>query len=139
MQAPSAGNQQPWEFIVVQDKNTLEKLSRLSPYAKPAARAPLALVLLANKEVLRFPEYWEQDMSAATQNALLEAVELGLGTVWLGVAPDKDRMDYVKELFNLPEEIKPFCVLAIGYPASGQENKFIDRYDESRVRYEKWA
>ena len=77
MQAPSAGNQQPWEFIVVQNKNTLEKLSHLSPYAKPVARAPLALVLLANMEGLRFPENWEQDMSAATQNILLEAVELG--------------------------------------------------------------
>lgn len=139
MQAPSAGNQQPWEFIVVQNKNTLEKLSHLSPYAKPVARAPLALVLLANMEGLRFPENWEQDMSAATQNILLEAVELGLGAVWLGVAPNKDRMDYVKKLFNLPEKVKPFCVLAIGYPALGQENKFIDRYDESRVRYEKWS
>lgn len=138
MQAPSAGNQQPWEFIVVQDKNTLEKLAGVSPYAKPVANAPLAFVLLANGEGLRFPEYWEQDLSAATQNILLQAVELGLGAVWLGVAPVKERMDYLKDLFNLPEKVKPFCVIALGYPAAGQENKFVDRYDAKRVHYEKW-
>lgn len=138
MQAPSAGNQQPWEFIVVQDKTTLEKLGGLSPYAKPAAKAPLAFVLVAREEGLRFPEYWEQDMSAATQNILLEAVELGLGAVWLGAAPVKERMDYLREMFNLPEKIKPFCVIALGYPAPGQENRFVDRFEASRVHYEKW-
>ena len=67
MQAPSAGNQQPWEFIIVENKETLKKLSNVSPFSKMLAAAPLAIVLLANKNNMRYPEYWQQDMAAATQ------------------------------------------------------------------------
>lgn len=138
MQAPSAGNQQPWEFIVVQEKYNLKKLSEMSPYSKLIADASLAFVLLANEERMKFPENWQQDMGAATQNILLEAVELGLGAVWLGVAPLEDRVNYVKNMFDLQDILKPYCVIALGYPSEGQENKFIDRYDETRVHFEKF-
>lgn len=87
MQAPSAGNQQPWEFIVIQDKENLKKLSGMSPYSKLIMNAPLTFVLLGNKDKMKFPENWQQDMGASAENILLEAVELGLGAVWLGVAP----------------------------------------------------
>ncbi|WP_432663867.1 nitroreductase family protein [Wukongibacter baidiensis] len=137
MQAPSAGNQQPWEFIVVQNKEMLKNLSMMSPYAGMVAEAPLAIVLLGNKDYMKYPENWEQDMGAATQNLLLQAVELDLGAVWLGVAPLEERMDYVNRLFNLSENIMPYCVVPIGYP-KGQENKMIDRFDEERVHYEKY-
>lgn len=138
MQAPSAGNQQPWEFIVVEEKESLRKLSLTSQYSKLVADAPLALVLLANEKSMRFPQNWQQDLSAATQNILLEAVDLGLGAVWIGVAPDQDRMNYVAETFKLPEYIKPFCLIALGYPADGQENVFVDRFDETKVHYERY-
>lgn len=138
MQAPSAGNQQPWEFIVVQGKESLKALSLTSQYSKLVAEAPLAIVLLANEKGMRFPQNWEQDMSAAAQNILLKAVDLELGAVWIGVAPDKDRMSYVAGMFNLPEKVKPFCIIAIGYPADGQENVFVDRFDETKVHYERY-
>ncbi len=138
MQAPSAGNQQPWEFIVVQEKDNLKKLSKMSPYSKFIKDAPVAFVLIANEERMKFPEHWQQDMGAAAQNILLEAVELELGAVWVGVAPLEDRVNYVKNMFNLRETLKPYCVIALGYPAEGQENKFIDRYDETRVHFEKF-
>lgn len=138
MQAPSAVNQQPWEFIVVRKKELLDKLSNMSPYSKMLASAPLALVLLGNYDRMKAKEYWQQDMGAAAENILLEATELGLGAVWLGVAPQKEREDYIKELFQLPGNIVPFCVISIGYPLKGQENKFIDRYDESRVHYDRY-
>lgn len=136
MQAPSAGNQQPWEFIVVQNKDLLNKLSGISPYSKMVTKAPLAIVLLANKNNMRFSENWQQDMGAATENLLLEAAHLGLGGVWLGVAPVEDRMNAVKKIFNLPENIFPFAVVPIGYPEA--EQRFIDRYDASRVHYDKY-
>lgn len=136
MQAPSAGNQQPWEFIVVQKRENLMKLSEMSPYAKPVKDAPLAFVLLGDVKRMMFPENWQQDMGAATENILLQAVELKLGAVCLGAAPDKDRENYLKEMFDLPKNIKPFCVIAIGYPADVQENRFIDRYDVKRVHQE---
>jgi nitroreductase len=137
MQAPSAGNQQPWEFIVVQDKENLRQLSEASQYSKLVANSPVAFVLLANGSELRFPGNWEQDMGAAAENILLEAVELGLGGVWIGIAPEEDRMNYVKKMFNLNDNLKPFCIISIGYP-DGQENKFVDRFDESRIHYEKY-
>ncbi len=138
MQAPSAGNQQPWEFLVVQEKKNLIKLSEMSPYAQLIAEAPLAFVLFANEQRIKFPENWQQDMSAATENILLQAVELDLGAVWLGVAPLEDRMKYLKEIFDLPDNIKPFAVISIGYPDDSTKNKFIDRYDQSRIHFEKF-
>ena len=138
MQAPSAGNQQPWEFLILENKETLGKLSKISPYATMLKEAPLAIIVLSNEEKMRFPEYWQQDLGAATQNILLEAVELGLGSVWLGVAPLKEREDFIKEMFNLPNEVTPFNIIVLGYPSEGQENKFVDRYDEVRVHFEEY-
>ncbi len=131
MQAPSAGNQQPWEFVVVQNEEVKEKLSTISPYAKPIKNAPLAIVLVEKTTGLNFPENSTQDMGACAQNILLEVVELGLGAVWLGVKPDEARMDIVSKTLNLPENISPFAVIAVGY--SDAENKFVDRFDETRI------
>lgn len=134
MQAPSAANQQPWEFIVVEDKESLVKVSEMSPYSGMVKEASVAFILLANENQMKFPENWQQDMSAATQNLLLEVASLELGAVWLGVAPLKERMGYLSELFKLPSYIKPFAVVPVGHPVN--ENQFIDRYDEARVHKE---
>ena len=136
MQAPSAGNQQPWEFIVLQDKDNLKRLSKMSPYSRAIADAPLAIVVLANQERMRYPENWQQDLGAATENLLLEAVELNLGAVWMGAAPLEDRMNYLKEMFNLPEKLMPYCIITVGYPEEGKGNEFVDRFDETRIHYE---
>jgi len=137
MQAPSAGNQQPWEFLVVQDSDSLAKLSKMSPYAKLVAKAPLAFVLLGNEERMRFAENWQQDMGAAAENLLLEAVEQELGAVWLGVYPIEERMSNIRQQFELPQNLQPYCVIAVGYPAEANANRFIDRYNESYIHYEK--
>lgn len=136
MQAPSAANQQPWEFIVVQNKGSLERLAGISAYSKMVSDAPLAIVLLGNEDRMRLQLHWEQDMAAATQNILLEAAHLGLGGVWLGVAPMQDRMELVSDLYGLKSKLRPFCVIPIGYPEEGQDHKLVDRYDPDRVHYE---
>jgi nitroreductase len=100
MQAPSAGNQQASEFLVVQDAAALRQLSRMSPYAGLLAKAPAAIVLLGNAQRMKFSENWEQDLGAAAENLLLEAAELGLGAVWLGVHPLSERIDAVKRSFH---------------------------------------
>ena len=137
MQAPSAMNQQPWEFIVVENKEALKQLSKVHMYAGLIENAPLAVVICGNENVMRAPEKWEQDLGAATQNLLLAATQLELGSVWIGIAPVRERMDYIKDMFNLPSNIKPYCVVAVGYPAEGHNNKFVDRYDEDKVHYVK--
>ena len=138
MQAPSAINQQPWEFLVVQDKKTLKALSLISPYAQLVAKASLAIIPLANDDRMKHSDHWQQDLAAATENIFLEAVELGLGAVWLGVAPNEERMEYLRNHFDLTPNLKPFAIISIGYPAKGNENKFVDRYDETRVHHEKY-
>lgn len=137
MQAPSAGNQQPWEFIVVENKDTLEKLSQMTPYAKPVAGSGVTFVLLANKDSLKIPTAWQQDMSAAAENMLLEATHLGLGSLWLGVSTLDSAMDYVRDLYQLSDNFLPFALIAVGYP-DGQKNEFVDRYNADKVHYEKY-
>lgn len=134
MAAPSAGNQQPWEFYVVSKKETLEALAACSPYAGCAQNAPLAIVPCCRKDAY-FPENVEMDLSAATENILLEAVELDLGAVWLGIAPLEDRMEKVVKVLDLPEYLTPFAIIPVGYPKQDavQEN----RYNEQRVHYVK--
>lgn len=138
MQAPSAGNQQPWEFIVIDNKEILDDLKNLSLYAGPIGNAPLSILAVGNKEFMKFPENWEQDLGAAVENILIQAVEEGLGAVWLGISPLEDRISYVRNLLNLPENIIPFAAVPIGYPDENQENKFLDRFDEKRVHYNKY-
>ncbi|MDH8679075.1 nitroreductase family protein [Fusibacter bizertensis] len=137
MQAPSAANQQPWEFIVVQDKEALGMLSQVSPYAKPVANSGVTFVLTANEKSLLVPTAWQQDMSASAQNLLLEATELGLGGVWFGVSTSDVVMDNVSKLYDLPSHIKPFALIAVGYP-DGQDNVFVDRYQAEKVHFDKW-
>ncbi len=137
MQAPSAANQQEWEFIVVQDKEKLGKVAEASPFAKPAAGSAVTFVLLADESKMKVPTGWEQDMGAAAENMLLEAVHLGLGGVWFGVATTDLVVENIRRLFELPENIRPFALISIGYP-DGQKNQFVDRYQADRVHYEKW-
>lgn len=137
MQAPSAHNQQPWEFIVVREKQALKNLSRATPYAKPVAGSAVTLVLLADSGRFSAPTAWEQDMGACAQNILLEAAHLELGAVWIGIATSDKSMDYISALYRLPERIKPFALIAVGHPDGGK-NEFVDRYRPERVHYEKW-
>lgn len=129
MAAPSAGNQQPWCFCVVRNREVLDKLAYASPYTKLLLGAPMAIVLMGASEGLRNPTYWEQDLSAATQNLLLEAEHLGLGAVWMGIAPGPDRMQIVREAIGTTNN--PFAIVAIGYPAEKAAPH--DRYDAKRV------
>ncbi len=133
MAAPSAGNQQPWEFYVVQSQGLLYSLSKVSPYAYPAQKAPCAIVPCYRTSALRFAPYAQIDMSACCQNLLLQAVELGLGAVWLGIAPEHDRMQMVKTILRLPEGIEPFAIIPVGYPQ--KEVRPQDRYNPHRIHF----
>ncbi len=135
MQAPSAKNQQPWEFVVVQNKEKLTELSKFSRYSSCLEGAAVGIVVLANKDRMTMPEYWQQDLGAVTQNIQLQAVELGLGSVWFGTAPSEEKMQTVRNICELGENLLPYSVLAVGYPLDENANRFIDRFDESRIKY----
>lgn len=133
MAAPSARNQQPWEFYVVTSKEKIQELSRCSQYASFLKDAPLAIVPCCRKTGLASPLYGEIDLSIATEHILLEAVELGLGTCWMGIAPVRERMDAVNRVLGNPENLEAFALVACGYPA--EERPQQDRYDESRIHW----
>lgn len=136
MYAPSAGNQQSWEFIVVKSKETLLKITEIHPYSQMLKEVSVAIVVCGNLQKEKFKDYWVQDCSAATQNILLAAHAVGLGTVWLGVYPVADRVNGVKEILNLPEDIMPLSIIPIGFPA---EKKVVnDRFNEAYIHHEKW-
>lgn len=137
MQAPSAGNQQPWEFIVVDEREALHELSKMSPYSGPVAGSAITLVLLGNFSGLKYPVAWQQDMGAAAENILLEAVHLDLGTVWIGAANTESSIAFLRDMYHLPEQVHPFALIAIGYP-DGQNNGFADRYKAEKVHYGKY-
>lgn len=132
--APSAKNQQPWEFIVIDDKNILNKLSEtLSPlYAK----SMVTIVLCMRKENLKSPTRREQDMSACMQNMMLEATNLGVGSCWIGTYPDPERMNPLIEILNIPANIDPFCGLVLGYPKNADAFKEVER--KAIVYYNKY-
>ncbi len=132
MAAPSARNQQPWEFYVVKDAVVRGKLSEASEFATPAKNAPLAIVACYRKES-KSPVYSLVDMGAAVENLLLRATELGLGACWIGVAPRPDRMEIVGNVLQLPDHLAAFATIAVGYPA--EERKQQDRFDETRIHY----
>jgi nitroreductase len=136
MQAPSAGNQQPWEFVVVEDRAVLDALSETSPYAVPLRRATAGIVVLERSVNLQFPEDTSSDLSAATENILIEAVHLGLGAVWLGTAPIPERMAHVKEVLGLPDGIEAYSLIALGYPTALRQAH--SRYDETRIHFNRY-
>ncbi|KZX17791.1 NADH dehydrogenase [Methanobrevibacter cuticularis] len=139
MQAPGSRlTKEPWEFIIVKNKDTIDKLSEMDHNSKMLEGASLAIVLIANMDTSHFHHVWQQDMAAASTTLLLEASYLDLGAVWVNIAPNEKRMEYIRKLFNLTENLRPFNIISIGYPAEGQENKFLDKYHENRVHYEEY-
>lgn len=139
MAAPSARNIQPWEFIVIQNKDTLNKLAQIGQNAHMLSEAPLAIIVCADKNKEYDPEinFWVQDCAAATQNIMLQAVELGLGSVWIGGYPKKTMVEPVLEILNLPENIIPVSIISIGHPAEKIQPK--DKFDKNKIHYEQWG
>ena len=134
MAAPSAMNQQPWEFYVVENKEVLEKLSKCSQYAGSVEKSAVTFVVCYRNDSLR-ADYREIDCTACTENMLLEIDHLGLGAVWIGIAPIRERMDDVAKVLDMPENLSAFALIACGYPESIREQQ--DRFEENRIHYVK--
>jgi len=136
MNAPSAGNQQAWQFIAVRDRIILNDIAEVHPYAQMLKQAQVAIVICGDPAAETSKDYWVQDCSAATQNALLAAHALGLGAVWLGVYPRQQRVDDVRRVLGIPDGVVPLSIVSIGFPA--EKPKAVKRYAKGKVHYEKW-
>jgi nitroreductase len=136
MSAPSAGNQQPWEFVVIKDRAVLDRIPDVHPYAQMCRQAQAAIVVCGNLERDSHRGFWVQDCAAATQNILIAATDQGLGSVWCGVHPREDRVSGLRKLLCLPDHIVPLSLIPIGHPA---ENKpASERFDPARIHHDKW-
>lgn len=136
MAAPSAGNQQPWHFIVVEDHDVLGGVPSIHPHAAMVPSAAVAIIVCADTTSDRYPNYWIQDCAAATENILIAARSLGLGAVWLGIHPREERVAAFRRMFAIPGHVTPLSMISLGRPA--EEKPPANRYDASRVRYDRW-
>ena len=136
MFAPSAGNEQPWQFIVLDDRKFLDEVPTICATASMCRQAPLAILVCSDSSLEKYPGFWVQDCSAAMENLLLAAHALGLGAVWAGVYPMNDRVEAFRNRLYLPEEITPFALAVLGYP--NEDPATPKRYKEERVHYNGW-
>ena len=117
MAAPSAGDERPWEFIVLRERTVLDAIPAIHPYAQMAREAPLAIVVCGDLQKQKYPGFWVQDCSAATENLLLAVTDAGLGAVWCGIYPLDERVEAFRKLLGTPPHIVPFALVPIGRPA----------------------
>jgi nitroreductase len=136
MHAPSARNRQPWHFIIISDRSILKKLSGVCPSWKMLEDAANAIVVCGDMNLEDSESFIIQDCSAATQNILLAAHELGLGSVWLGVHPREDRLQPLMKILNIPANVLPVSMVSIGKPDEDREQP--DRYNVDRIHQDTW-
>lgn len=136
MSAPSAGNQQPWEFVVISERAVLDAVPGVHPYAQMCREAQAAIVVCGNLERETHKGFWVQDCAAATQNILIAAADLELGSVWCGVYPREDRVRGLRKLLELPAHIVPLSLIPLGHPAEKKPPSA--RFDPARIHVNKW-
>ena len=135
-QAPSAGNAQPWHFIVIKDKKILKAIPAFHKTAPMVATAPVAIAICADLNLEKYPGCWVLDCAAAAENLLLAAHDLGLGAVWTANYPLKEVEAGMKKLFNLPDNIRPHSLIPLGYPAHPYQAK--SYYQPDRIHNDQW-
>ena len=135
MNAPSAHNLKPYDLIVIKNKETLNKLAEAGQYSKMLYEANAAIAVCSRADNKETP-YWQADCGAVTENILLEATHLGIGTCWIGEYPDLEKTAREKEILEIPDNYQLFCLISMGYPAA--EKKINDHYYEGKVHYEKF-
>ena len=136
MAAPSAGNEQPWHFVVITERKLLEAIADFHPYAGMARLAPAAILACGDPSLEKYPGYWVQDLSAAVENLLIAAHGKGLGAVWVGVYPTEERVAKMRELLRIPESIIPFALIPFGHPA--EEKPPSERFIPERIHRNGW-
>ncbi|MBU0494462.1 MAG: nitroreductase family protein [Chloroflexi bacterium] len=134
MAAPSASNRQPWHFVAVTQRETLQALADAHPFGKMLAGAALAIAVCADPAISS--KYWIQDCSAASENILVAGAALGLGGVWLGCYPNDERVAPIRRVLGIPDDIQVLSLLSIGHPAETKPSR--TQYDEVRVHPGHW-
>ena len=136
MAAPSAGNAQPWLFLVITDKIKLAQIPSIHPYAAMCPESAASILVCGSPQLEKYAGFWPQDCAAAVQNLLLAARAGELGSVWCGIYPVEERVQAFRSMFGLPEVVVPFALVALGRPDQPFGRR--DRYDAAKVHWETW-
>ena len=136
MYAPSAVDRQPWHFVVIDDSGMMEKIMKIHPYARMLQTASHAIIVCGDEQLQHDDGYWVVDCGAATQNLLLAAHTLGMGACWVGLQPREERKISFARLLHLPPHVKPFAMVALGYPDETKSRP--ERFHPHKVKYNGW-
>jgi len=136
MAAPSANDNQPWRFIIINKREILDAIPAFHQYSAMLKQAPLAILVCGDKTAVSHSGYLYLDCSAATQNMLLAVHALGLGAVWLGIYPREQRVAGIRNLLRLPDNLEPVALVSIGHPAEHKPPS--QRFDKEKIRYNRW-
>jgi nitroreductase len=136
MSAPSAANEQPWHFVVVKERKTLDQVPTFHPHSHMLKQAALAILVCEDPSLEVYAGRGQLDCSAATENILLAAHAMGLGAVWVGIYPVEERMNKIRQLLGIPAGVNPIALVSIGYP--DEKPSVADRFKPERVHYERW-
>jgi len=137
MYAPSAVNKQPWHFVVIDRRSVLNEIMKIHPHAGMLQTASHAIVVCGDELLQYDGGYWVVDCGAATQNLLLAAHTLGLGACWVGLHPREGRKESFSILLDLPSHVKPFALVALGYPIETKPRP--DRFHSEKVKHNGWT
>lgn len=136
LRAPTAMAKRPWWIVVVQDAEKRERLSEVSGYAGFCAQSPVVLAVCGDDS----SQWWIDDCAALTENALVAAAALGLGTCWVGIHDadykGRDREEYVRGVLNIPDSIRVLGLIALGRPAETKSAHDRDTVWGDYVRHE---
>lgn len=135
MYAPSAHNEQPWQFLIIEDPQLLEKVSKIHEYVKMVETAPIGVLVCGDMKKDIANGFWVQDCSASTQNLLLAIHNAGFWAVWTWIYPQQELIQSFSTLFNLPADIVPFAFIPIWYPA--EEGKVGNRFKQEKIHINK--
>ena len=132
MYGPSAMDEQPWHFVIIDDKKTLDTIANFHPGAKMCKTAVAAILVCYDRNLEKYKNMAILDCAAATQNILLAAYEKGIGSVWVSILFRNDIVEgEIKKLFKLPEDIIPVSLIPLGYPLEKKQPP--ERFRKERI------
>ena len=137
MSAPSAGNQQSWHFIIINDRKILDEVPSFHPHSLMLREAPVAILVCGDLKLEKHVGYWVQDCAAATENLLLAVHAKGLGAVWLGIYPREERVVGLRNLLGIPDHVIPLSLIPVGFPAESKPPR-PDRYNAAKIHHNRW-